>query len=244
MTTETSTNLALPECWRDFQDAMASGIDRIILYGPSGSGKSYGGLTMGDVTAGSFRLTCTEDMTSADITGHFIVNGNVWEWNDGSVLRAWKGTGSHGGRLVADEIDKASGDVLSQLLNMFDTPESASWTHPSTKQTFRPNEGFSVVMTTNIEDMRELPTALKDRFPVAIRINRPHPNALLRLSPDLRDAASASIDADGDRRFSLRAFMAFDKLRPQLGMERAATMVFGKKSGDIMDALKVNEVSA
>lgn len=243
MTTETN-NLAMPQCWQDFSDALASGIDRIVLFGPSGSGKSYGALNMGDVTGGAFRLTCNEDMTSADVTGHFIINGNTWEWNEGAVLRAWKGTGGHGGRAVADEIDKASGDVLSLLLAMFDSPESASWTHPSTKQTFRPNEGFSVVMTTNIEDMRELPTALKDRFPVAIRINRPHPNALLRLSADLREAAASSIDADGDRRYSLRAFMAFDKLRPQLGVERAATMVFGKNSTAILDALTVNEVSS
>lgn len=243
MTTET-TNPALPECWQDVSDALASGIDRLILFGPSGSGKSYAGLTMGDVTAGAYRVTCNEDMTSADVTGHFIINGNTWEWNEGAVLRAWKGTGTHGGRCVADEIDKASGDVLSLLLAMFDSPESASWTHPSTKQTFRPNEGFSVVMTTNVEDMKELPTALKDRFPVAIRINRPHPSALLRLSADLREAASASIDADGDRRYSLRAFIAFDKLRPQLGTERAAKMVFGKNCASILDAIKINEVSS
>jgi MoxR-like ATPase len=243
MTTPTTTNLPVPECWQDFDDALRAGIDRIILFGPSGSGKSYGGLTMGDITAGSYRLTCNEDMTSADVTGHFMMNGTAWEWNEGAVLRAWKGNGHRGGRLVADEINTASGDVLSLLLAMFDSPESASWTHPATKQTFTPAEGFSVVMTTNVEDMRELPTALRDRFPVAIRINRPHPNALLRLSADLREAAASSIDADGDRRYSLRAFLAFDKLRPQLGTERAATMVFGRNSTAILDAIRINEVA-
>lgn len=242
MTTST-TNLALPECWQEVQDAMASGIDRLILFGPSGSGKTMAGLTMGDVTAGAFRVVCNEDMTAADITGHYKPAGDSWEWNDGAVISAWKGNGTHGGRVVADEINLASGDVLSLLLAMFDSPESASWTHPGTKQKFTPNEGFSVVMTTNIEDMRELPTALKDRFPVAIRINRPHPDALLRLPEDLRSAADASIDADFERRFSIRAFLAFDQLRKNIGAERAAKMVFGRHSTAILDAILVNEVA-
>lgn len=243
MTTAT-TNLALPECWQEVQDALSSGIDRLILFGPSGSGKTYAGLTMGDTTAGAYRLVCNEDMTAADITGHYQPSGESWLWNDGAVISAWKGNGTRGGRVVADEINLASGDVLSLLLAMFDSPESASWTHPATKQKFTPNEGFSVVMTTNIEDMRELPTALKDRFPVAIRINRPHPNALLELPEDLRAAADASIDADPERRFSIRAFKAFDQLRKNIGAERAAKMVFGRHSTAIMDAIMVNEVSA
>ena len=238
-----TTNTSLPQCWQDVNDALASGIDRLILFGPPGTGKTYAGLTLGDITAGSYRLICNEEMTTGDVTGHFMPTGEKWAWNEGSVLRAWQGNGLRGGRVVADEIDRASGDVLSLLLAMFDTPESASWTHPSSKQTFRPLEGFSVIMTTNIEDMRELPQALKDRFPVAIRINRPHPNALLQLPADLRDAAASSADADADRRFSLRSFMAYAKLRENLGMERAAGLIFGKHADSILDALKVNEVS-
>lgn len=239
----TTTNLAMPQCWQDVHDCLASGVDRLVLFGPPGTGKTFAGLTMGDVTTGAFRVVCNEEMTSADVTGHFQPTGDEWTWNEGAVLRAWKGNGSHGGRVVADEIDRASGDVLSLLLAMFDSPESASWTHPATKQTFRPLPGFSVIMTTNIEDMRELPTALKDRFPVAIRINRPHPNALLALPEDLREVASASVDADDERRYSIRTFQSYAKLRGTLGAERAAGLVFGKNAKAIMDAIKIEEVS-
>lgn len=226
------------------EDALAAGIDRIILYGPPGTGKTYAGLTYGDVGAGSFRLICTEEMTTADVIGHFMPSSNgMWTWVEGSVLRAWNGDGQRGGRVVADEIDRASGDVLALLLNMFDTHDSASWQHPETGVVHRPRAGFSVVMTSNIEELRLIPAALRDRFPVAIRIDRPHPVALARLSPHLRVPAAASADADELRRFSLRAFYTFDQLcRSGVTFERAAQLVFGHQATDVLDALMVNHV--
>ena len=238
----TTTNL--PECWQDVNDILASGINKLILFGPPGTGKTFAGLNMGNVSAGAHRLICNEDMTSADVTGHFKPSGDgTWKWQDGTVIKAWQGDGINGGRVVADEIDRASGDVLSQLLAMFDSEESASWEHPETGRILKPKNGFSVFMTTNIEDMRELPNALKDRFPVAVRINTPHPNALTMLSPDLRGAAAASADADKDRRFSIRAFVAFDTLRKTVSVEKAARLTFGKHYQSVLDAILVNGVS-
>jgi MoxR-like ATPase len=97
-------------------------------------------------------------------------------------------------------------------------------------------------MTTNIENMEELPTALADRFPIRIRINTPHPNALLALSPDLRKYAVRMADA-GERRISLRAFMAFDKLRTAYGDEKASVLAFGNRSESIIDAIAVDKVA-
>lgn len=240
----TTTNIALPQCWQDVEDALRAGIDRLILFGPSGTGKTYAGLTLGNVSAGAHRLICNEDMTSADITGHYKPGKDAWQWKDGAVIKAWQGDGINGGRVVADEINKASGDVLSLLLAMFDSTESASWEDPENGRVLRPRPGFSVVMTTNVEDMRELPDALKDRFPVAIRINEPHPGGVARLSPDLRAAAIASADAERSRRFSLRAFLAFDQMRKNLPQEQAARLAFGDKSyKSILDAIAVNGVS-
>jgi MoxR-like ATPase len=232
----------LPQCWKDVEDAINAGVDRIILFGPPGTGKTYAGLNYGDVNAGAWRLICTEDMTNADVTGHFFPNAQgAWTWNEGSAIKAWQGDGERGGRLVVDEIDKAGGDVFATLLAMTDSPESAKWEHPENGRIVRPRDGFSVIMTTNIEQMDELPEALKDRFPVAIRINQPHPDALEKLSPDLRNYAVRMADA-GERRISLRTFYAFDKLRKSLGDEEGARLVFGKNAKSVLDAIAIDKL--
>jgi MoxR-like ATPase len=97
-------------------------------------------------------------------------------------------------------------------------------------------------MTTNIEDMRELPDALKDRFPVAIRINQPHPKALEKLSADLRPYALRMADA-GARRISLRTFFAYDKLRKTVGDEKAARLVFHEQGQSFLDAIQIDKVA-
>ena len=241
-TTTETTNTPLPQCWKDVQDCMDAGIDRIILFGPAGTGKTYAGLHFGDVQAGAHRLVCTDDMTSMDVTGAFMPDGNgKFSWVAGAGLKAWEGNGVTGGRLIVDEVDKASGDVFALLLAMLDSPESASWEHPETGRIHRPKQGFSALMTTNIENMEELPTALADRFPVRVRINEPHPTALEKLSADLRQYAVRMCDA-GKRRISLRTFMAYDKLRKQLGDENASRIIFGARAQDVLDAIKVDSI--
>lgn len=231
----------IPACWQDVNDALSAGIDRLILFGPPGTGKTYAGMTVGDTSSGAWRLVCTEDMTSGQLEGMWKPARDAWTWVDGECVLAWQGDGLRGGRLVVDEVDKASGDVLGLFLAMTDSPESASWKHPETGRIHRPREGFSVVMTTNLEDMRDLPEALVDRFPVAIRINEPHPDALARLSHDLREYARRMADA-GERRISLRAFYQFDTLRKQVGDERAARIIFRDRAEGLLDAIAINRV--
>ena len=238
-----SDNTNLPQCWQDFNAVIEAGIDRVILYGPPGTGKTYAGLNMGDISSGSWRLVCTEDMTNFDVTGGFLPGADgSFNWHDGSAVSAWRGNGITGGRLVVDEIDKAGGDVFATLLAMTDTVESAKWENPATGRVEVPKEGFSVIMTTNIENMEELPSALKDRFPCAIRNNEPHPDALVNLPSSIREYARKMADA-GDRRISLRQFQAYAKLAKMHDKERAANLIFGDRAEAFLDAVAVDTVA-
>jgi MoxR-like ATPase len=233
--------LPVGECWGDVADILAAGVRRVLLYGPPGTGKTFAALKLGVTRGVSERLVCTEDLTTGEITGTWMPAGaGKWEWREGPAIRAWKSNSGHGGRLVVDEVDRASGDALSTLLAVTDSAESARWRNPETGQWVKPGPDFSVVMTTNIEDLEDIPVALRDRFPVAIRIDCPHPHAVATLSDDLKEPALNGSVGEANRRVSLRSFYAFDQLRGQLGAERAARLLFGEEAGRaILDALTI-----
>jgi hypothetical protein len=162
--------------------------------------------------------------------------GGNFDFHLGPAIMAWTGLKGEGGRLVVDEVDRASGDALSQLLAMTDSPESAQWRNPKTNEIMRPGAKFSVVMTTNVEDPDDIPTALRDRFPVAIRIDRPPVEAVALLSEDLRAGA---LYGEGSSRLPLRSLFAFDQLRIHHGDETAARLVFGRDGEGVFDALRI-----
>lgn len=234
-----SNAIPMPQCWQDFEDVLSAGINRIILFGATGTGKTYGGLTMGINEAGSHRLICSEEMTANDVTGGWMPNEKGgFDYLTGFATKAWQGNGTVGARLVVDECDKASGDVGSLLLAMLDSEASATLELP-TGEVIKPLAGFSAVMTSNIEHPDDLPVALRDRFPVALEINAPHPNALMTLPERLRVVASAVITAEPERRASIRAFYAFATLEKTMTTERAASLAFGEYRGEaVVDALR------
>ncbi|MHB1088263.1 MAG: AAA family ATPase [Acidimicrobiales bacterium] len=229
------------QCWRDFADVVAAGITRVLLYGPPGTGKTYAALHFGVTDTTAERLVCTEDLTTGEITGTWMPTGEgSWCWREGPAIRAWHENAGRGGRLVVDEVDRASGDALSTLLAVTDSKESARWRNPETGEWVSPGPDFSVIMTTNLEDLAAIPAALRDRFAVALRIDQPHEDALGALSEDLRHAALVGSIAEAPRRLSLRSFYAFDQLRSHVGSERAAHLVFGvERAQSVLDALRI-----
>lgn len=233
------------QCWTDVVDVLAAGVRRVLLYGPPGTGKTYAALRLGVSGGVAERLVCTEDLTSGEITGTWMPAGaGRWEWRDGPAIRAWRDHAGRGGRLVVDEVDRASGDALSTLLAVTDSTDSARWRNPETGEWTRPGPDFSVIMTTNLEELEFIPEALRDRFPVAIRIDRPHPASVSTLSEDLRAPALAGSLGSADRRVSLRRFYAFDSLRQQCGAERAARLVFGSPDDQgVLDALRIDALT-
>jgi MoxR-like ATPase len=236
----TTTAAALPQCWQDFHDVIDADSRRVILYGVPATGKTFGGLNIGK-PRNAYRLICSEDMTDADIVGCWQPSREGWHWREGMAIKAWR----EGARLVIDEIDKASGDVLSILLAMTDTVESSSWRNPETGEIVTPHPEYTVVMTTNLEHMGDLPEALTSRFPIRIHIDAPHPDALDRLPEVMRSTASTlATHADPDQRVSMRAFLELARLEAKMGRARAAALIFGNdRAADLLNTWALADVA-
>jgi MoxR-like ATPase len=67
--TKTKKVSNLPKCWQTLENALFAGIDRVVLYGAPGIGKTYAGMQLGNIEGGAHRLACTDDMTTSEVTG-------------------------------------------------------------------------------------------------------------------------------------------------------------------------------
>lgn len=207
----------------------------VLLYGLPGTGKSRAARSTGVPIDSVFAVNLTEDTTAVELKGYDRFCNGEFFFADGPCTRAWR----DGGRLVLDDISRASGDAYSYLLGVLDDPSLASVFLPDGTR-LRPKTGFHVVATCNCSSPDELPAPLRDRLAVAIEVIDPHPDALLSLPEDLRHVArNSAICPDPERRLSLRPWQAFAKLRENFGESLAATAVFGPRAKDLINALEV-----
>lgn len=224
--------MAKVESWKVAQATIETGDGNVLLYGPPGTGKSYA--AQFGANGGSVRnITITPDTAAAELRGHYHPVGGEFVWRDGPIVAAMR----DGSRVVLNEVDHAGGDVLSFLIAALDNRESAAITLPS-GETVRPATGFQAVGTMNGVPGDLLP-ALRDRFAVAVEITEPHPAAIEALPADLQNAARGTVAAAGDDRITLRAWLAFARLRPTIGGEFAAQAVFGANWRSVLDSLAV-----
>lgn len=227
-------------CWTDLDMALAAGADRILLYGPPGTGKTHYALTRHldheGRTRNSFRVLCSPDMTTADVDGLWKPSKDEWKFVTGAALRAWQG----GDRLILDELDQASGDVLTALLLICDSTGSAVREHPETGDRMSPASGFAIIATTNAERLSDLPSNLIDRFPVRINIDQVNPEAVELLPPHLRGVAKSYANRATDR-YSLRSFFAYDELSRKLPRDTALRLVFPTEWQAISNAMTLAE---
>lgn len=221
------------DCWT-LLNVVGGKSKRTLLYGPPGTGKTTAACRMGD--PGSFySLSLSDGSTEAELRGHYIPTDGKFVWHDGPALRAWR----EGVRLVVNEIDHAPAEVLSFLHAILDDPEVARITLP-TGETVTPAEGFHVIATMNGEP-NDLPPALRDRFPVCLEVDRPHPEAIEALPANLRKAATdTAVHDDPERRVSTRAWAAYAALVADgIPEDAAALAVFGARGRDVLDSLRI-----
>ncbi len=217
---------------------------RVLLRGKPGTGKTYAARTLGLLPGQKvYQLTMTPETPMAEIRGHFVQKGGEFVWHDGPAVRAWR----EGARLIINEIDRSSEDVLSLLYAIMDDPEFAELTLP-TGETITPQENFGVVATMNgVPD--DLPDGLQDRLVVDVHITEMAEGALARLPEDLREPArSTSLTDNPERSISIRLWMEFAGLREKFreeenGLMLAAQAVFGENAPQALAAIEIADTA-
>lgn len=234
----------IPQCWKDAEAALTHA-RLTLLYGPPGTGKTHAAMTYGDPDS-PFALTLHEETSADELRGFYVPVDGRFEWQDGPAMLAWR----EGKRLVLNELDHASGDTLSLALAILDDMDIAALTLP-TGETVHPHKGFHCVATIN-GDPDELPPALRDRFTVAVEIDRPHPAAIKSLPENLRNIAKGtseghySIIRKGDgtesteRSHSVRSWKCFAELtKSGMNEKVAARIIFGDSGAEVLNAIKI-----
>ena len=176
------------DCFDRYQWALNN--TRIIMaHGGPGLGKTH--TAYHDSLKGRelFAMTLGEESSATELRGHFISKGAEGTvWHDGPATRAARAQG----RFVINEISHAGPDVQGLLYALCEEPSTARLTLP-TGETVEVGEEFQLILTDNHEPDAALSPAMLDRIEAFVRIDKPHPAALLTVSEPLRKYAENAI---------------------------------------------------
>ena len=221
--------------WAFVERVLASPVaDAVYVWGPPGTGKTFAACHADRGGRELFNVTLTPETPAAELRGFFVPRGVEFVWQDGVFVEAMR----KGARLVINEVAHASADVLAILHPLLESRETARLTLPNL-ETVVPAPGFQVVCTDNLPP-DHLPPALRDRFKSLLHVDRPHPAALERLRPGLREAALRTFDLEPERAVSVRGWLAVQGFEAELGAEGSLRAVFGVDRGaQLFEALSL-----
>jgi hypothetical protein len=98
-------------CW-ELIEKVVGRCDRLLLWGVSGTGKSWAARRANLNDSQVFSVSLTDDTPAAELRGHYGLVEGSYRWLDGPCVMAWR----TGARLVLNELEKASGDAQTFLL--------------------------------------------------------------------------------------------------------------------------------
>lgn len=230
---------AAPNEWDDVDALLATNIDRVLLHGPPGTGKTYAAQTSGRKQTEIINVYVSEETPAYDLIGHDVVIDGNMVWRDGPAILAWR----RGHRLIINEIDQASGDALDALTAILDDPNSAGYVLPNGEYV-KPSNGFQAIATMNGEPTR-LPEKLADRLVVRVRVSKPHPAAIAALPKDLQKVAVSLTDPQlTSKVVTIRQFRAFAQLRDlKMPVEQAARCSFHEKAHHVLTSIEAGRLT-
>lgn len=173
--------------WDLFRVALTAGRN-VLAYGPPGTGKTTTAYYYGLGNRKALRHQCKPGETVYDVLGDMALIDGSTVFRKGTFAIAVE----NGYRLVIDEVDRASEDVLAMLYSVGDgKPFSLS---DGTE--IVPHAETQVAMTTNLNPWELYPpdSGIRDRFPF-IQIPEPSREALDTLPSFMRDTVRRSVRA-------------------------------------------------
>lgn len=219
--------------WKIFNKIVNSDdITRILLYGVPGTGKTTQAVKTRENKDDCYIITVNEESSVSEILGMYVPKENEFKWKNGVAVKSWL----NGKLLVINEIDKASGSVLTVLNAILDDATIAKMTLPNGRDV-EPNESFTCIATMN-GTLDELPESLVDRFDIKLNITVPHEDAIKSLPEDLHQLVRSAYSRS-DLSISFRDIQTYAKLRNIISQTDALKLSFGDNSSDVKTALQI-----
>jgi MoxR-like ATPase len=243
----------------DIDAALQCEGENILLWGPPGTGKTYDAIHLhaSKFTGGIYATTVTLDTPAAEWRGFFIPKpdekGNPgMGWQDGLAAKVMGKVVDEDGkvkidkptcRFVINEIHKRGPDLEALIHAVCDDREMATIALPNGDTVFAQPD-FQVVATAN-EPLDQPDDPVADRFAIRCYVRYPSIAAIETLDKDLRDFALKQylLEPHDPKFISFRRMAAFDRLRKRFDSNRAANLVFGMLSQEVLNAARTAGVT-